>query len=227
MSDDDDLFGGEGRPTDDQINRVAAYLRRHNREWGPRNTHRELLARGFKVSVPTVCRVMKKSGKTTVASKDVKAAEASIRVSNRRAKKTKTPKTLPVDPKKYEVEPSLVSKMAELLIEANSSTQLAIRENRARMALNIIIAEAMAAKPELLLLDMRGSAALVDALTCGAKLSGGASIDITIGGAKDDPAEGQMKDVTPAPKTALAADLAEFRRQRRANGHANGNGKGT
>jgi hypothetical protein len=60
----------------------------------------------------------------------------------------------------------------------NTSTELAIRENRCGW-LNIIIAERMALQPNLLMLDMKSTAALVDPLTV-ARSCPAASIDIKI-----------------------------------------------
>ena len=91
----------------------------------------------------------------------------------------------------------------------------------------------MAARPELMLLDMRGAAALIDALTVAAKLSGGASIDITVpitGERQEGAAFGQidrtngvspnghaMKDITPV-KGPLSDELEAFRAKRRQDG---------
>lgn len=126
-----------------------------------------------------------------------------------------------------------IAKMSDLLavneqgVEKYTAAQLAIRENRARMALNIIIAERMASKSELLLLDMRGTAALVDALTVASKLSGGAAIDVKppgmMAGEVSAPINGispnghPMKELNERP-IGLAADLVQFRRERAVNG---------
>lgn len=226
-ADEGDLFGGEGRPTDSQVLLVAGYLKRHNRDAGVRPTQRELAARGFEISIATVQRVMAKAGVAATPNKDIPAPEASNRTATARAKNREA-KGEPPKVKLEDIgEVDLVRKLADILALENeapkhSSTELAIMENRHRMALNVVIAQAMAARPELLLLDMRGTAALVDALTCGSKLSGGASIDIVRlppGADQDQP---PMKDVTPI-KTPLMASLDEFRRKSRANG----NGQGT
>lgn len=228
-ADEGDLFGGEGRPTDSQVLLVASYLKRHNRDAGVRPTQRELTARGFEISIATVQRVMAKAGVAAPQTKDIPAAEASHRVAIER-KDNRRPKAEEPKVKLEDItlrEADLVQKLTDLLEVANgsakhSSTELAIIENRHRMALNVVIAQAMAQRPELLLLDMRGTAALVDALTCGSKLSGGYAIDIVRlppGADQDQP---PMKDVTPA-KTTLMANLEEYRRKQRANG----NGQGT
>jgi hypothetical protein len=230
MTEDSDLFGGEGRPTDEQVVLVSAYLKRHGREAGVRPTQHELAARGFTISVATVQRIMAKADVAAPPNKDIPAAGATDRVANKRDKNRR----LKGEPAKVSLkeidlkEENLVRKMADILavvngIETNSSTALAIMENRHRMALNVVIAEAMAARPELLLLNMRDTAALVDALTCGAKLSGGASIDIVRlpPGEQGDQLNPPMKDITPV-KSAFAASLEEFRRQKRANGNGQG-----
>jgi hypothetical protein len=238
---DDDVFTGEGFPTTDQILRIRSYLRRHNRihagiragdERGVRPTFKEAKARGFKMSLATIQRVLiaadlgepvrpkqsDKRGPRGLAPGVVSLARATMRAKQKGD--TAPPFTL-ADLKL--LDPSLVATMKTLLEEENTSTSLAIRENRVRMALNIIIAERMAAKPDVLLVDMRSTAALVDALTIASKLSGGASIDIHVPTVAEMRAEkaiynGTMKDVTPVvPKSALAIDF-ELWRKKRADG---------
>jgi len=110
----------------------------------------------------------------------------------------------------------------------HSSTTLAIEENRIRMAVNIALGRRMIDKAEYLLLDMRGTAALVDALTCAVKVSGGAAIDISRPNAADPDKPGDlspnghaMKEINPRPSNGgLASDLAQFRRERAAGNGA-------
>jgi len=109
----------------------------------------------------------------------------------------------------------------------HSSTELAIEENRVRMAVNIALGRRMIDKAEFLLLDMRGTAALVDALTCAVKVSGGAAIDISRPSAADPDKPGDlspgghtMKEINPPRSTGLAADLAQFRREKAAGNGA-------
>jgi hypothetical protein len=191
----------ERRPTTKEINDVRNELRdkglikvgsRKNDHRGIRPTHVELLKRGFKVSLTTVQRVLK------IADKPKRGGNPFAPVITR--------DDVQLD------DPSLVSVMAKLLEEANTSTVLAIRENRVRMSLNIVIAERMAASPGLLLLDMKGAAALVDALTTAAKLSNGAAVDVKL-----PTTTAAMRDITPAAKTALQTDIEKWR-EKRGNG---------
>lgn len=223
---------GEGRPTDDQVKEARDYLLRHNRNASVRSTHAELVANGFALSIPTVARALKGTGRPEQPRKPSPIAKAEARVSNRRAVEGRVK-----GEKKEEGKPDLLianltltpdqtkelATMAGLLVDTNSSTSLAIKENRARMALNIVLMEHMAARPELMLLDMRGTGLLVDALTVASKLSGGASIDITVpnpGGAvpMDNPSPGghPMRDITPV-KGPLSDELDAFRRKRDAD----------
>jgi hypothetical protein len=239
---EDDVFGGSGAPTVEQIVKTRDYLKSHNRPFGIRHTHRELQARGFSISLATVQRrlVGIPGGNPPLPKEKSPTNEAERRVKSRRDNAKGNPKNNPKRKDRVPKEPrapaapilnkddvildddALLPKVKELLVESTSSTQLAIRENRTRMALNIIIAERMAATPGLLLLDMRGTAALVDALTVAAKLSGGASIDIRIptmeeirdAAANLSPNGHQMKDITPAPHSSLTSELEAFRRRR-------------
>lgn len=220
---------GAGRPTDDQVKEARDYLLRHNRNGSVRSTHAELMANGFTLSIPTVARALKGTGKPPPSKVASPIAKAEHRVTNRRvvegrvkgnkaeeAKIGLADLILPPDTVKE------IVTMAALLSTENSSTVLAIRENRSRMALNIVLMEHMAARPELLLLDMRGTGLLVDALTVAAKLSGGASMDVTVPNqaavdavALENPSPGghPMRDITPV-KGPLSDEIAAFRAKR-------------
>jgi hypothetical protein len=230
--DDEDALGGSGTPTDAQILAVRDYLRSRNRNASTRKVHKELIVRGFSIGESTVIRKLGVvDGKAWAIKKyppKVKKSltvEADRRLTDRRSNNaTKPPKEKPVALTLADValdDETTIAKIADLVKAANSSTHLAVEENRARMALNIIIAQRMAATPGLLMLDMRGTAALVDALTVAAKLSGGASIDIRVpvpgmNGALNGNGNGHgMIDVTPA-KSPLSEDLDAFRRKRAA-----------
>jgi hypothetical protein len=230
----DDEDGAGKPPTQDQVLRISAFLQSRNLDYGPRPTHRELQARNFNISIATVQRGMKKAG---IKPPEKQITEAQKRRSNERAENTAgmmDRKSLPnpdaTKTDKFgmdEIEGLIARKMADIIKTDTTSAMLAIEENRARMALNIVIAEIMAAKPALLLLDMRGTAALVDALTCASKLSGGASLDIkyptqaeknaAAAGLSPSGDGSQMKDITPT-RTKLADDLAAFRQRRHSNG---------
>lgn len=219
---------GEGMPTDDQIKEARDYLKRHNRNASVRSTHAELVANGFSLGVATVGRSLSEVAGGNPPSPDQPSptGKSEKRNSARRTRRKQTVAKEPLKIADLVLPPEKVAEIATmtaLLTETNSSTTLAIRENRSRMALNIVLMEEMAARPALLLLDMRGTAALVDALTVATKLSGGASIDITVPNpgeavAMDNPSlNGHgMKDITPV-KGPLSDELEAFRRKREAD----------
>lgn len=100
-----------------------------------------------------------------------------------------------------------------------SSTELAIMENRARMAFNIVIAEQMARMPQRVLIDMRGTAAMIDALTVASKLSGGGAIDISRpsgSGEEVNPALNGANGHDKPQSSGLATDLMKYRKEREA-----------
>ncbi len=219
----DDLAGGGGRkPTKIEIILIRDYLKRHNRAFSIRKVHEELLARDFRIGVATVQRALADApggNRSTLKEGAEPTQPAQRRVDGRRQNGGKKP------PQESPIKPEMVAPPAELKIPTlaeltradETSTKLAIEENRARMALNIILANQMAARPELLLLDMRGTAALVDALTIAAKLSGGASIDISMSAPGEAVANGSghdMKDITPPPKSALVMEIDKWRGER-------------
>lgn len=224
-------LGGTGVPSVAQVVAVRDHMKSRNKSTSVRSVSAELVACGFDASIATTARRLREAkGFTQLQTKSpTKAAER--RVSDRRHHRkaeqpsgegTITPaELLGLD------EATLIPKMAELLVDATSSTQLAIRENRARMALNIIIAETMASKAPVLLLDMRGTAALVDALTVAAKLSGGASIDIIIPTDADrnnevngvSPGGHPMREVNaPANGSGLVTEIARWKTVQKQNG---------
>jgi hypothetical protein len=226
---------GEGRPSNVDIVATREYLKIHNRDFSVRCTRDELVANGFDVSTATVGRILKKAkgGNPPNPDKPEPTQKAAKRNDARRTRRKKEAAEEPLSIAKMILPPEKaaeIATLAGLLAAENSSTALAIRENRTRMALNVVIMEEMAARPALMLLDMRGSAALIDALTVAAKLSGGASIDITVpstGERAEGAAFGQidrtngvspnghtMKDITPA-KGPLSDELEAFRSKRK------------
>lgn len=241
MKDDfEDNDGGGKSPTTEQIVRVSSHLQSRGLDHGPRPTHRELLARNFTTSIATVQRTMVKVGIKSFQEsgggyhKANPVTEAVTRLKEERHENHNT--RADTSAKKFGLEdvlsdPSIVAQLTTLVDSKNSSAFLAIEENRHRMALNVVIAQMMASKPALLLLDMRGTAALVDALTVAAKLSGGAALDIryptetekqnAAAGLSPD-GNGVMKDITP--KSTFATSLEQFRSERRAVKNGNGSG---
>jgi hypothetical protein len=225
---------GSGRPTDENVIETRDYLKRHNRKFSVRCTHEELVANGFAVSTATVGRILGtvEGGNPPYPDEPSPTKKSEKRNQVRRDRRKKEAQSKPLEVADLILPPEKVAEIATLtalLVSETSSTSLAIRENRTRMALNVVIMEQMAARPELMLLDMRGSAALIDALTVATKLSGGASIDITVpapGGAvpMENPSVNghamnghTMKDITPV-KGPLSDELEAFRRKRAANG---------
>lgn len=227
----DDLADGGGlKPAKEMVVAVRDHLKRHNRDHSIRKVHEELRARNFEISVATVQRHLRGigQGKRTLSP----TTRADRRVRDKRYGRLASARKGSADAVDIEKSPLKledckapaqikVPTLAELVAEDQTSTLLAIRENRARMALNIIIAEQMSSRPELLLLDMRGTAALVDALTVGTKLSGGHSIDISMPSDQDrakaangfSPGGHEMRDITPA-KSELVTDIEKWRRTR-------------
>jgi hypothetical protein len=90
-----------------------------------------------------------------------------------------------------------------LLKEENSSTQLAITDNRTRMAFNIALMEYYAENVQLLA-NVRDMAAFLDATTIASKLSGGPAIDIVL----PKPGEVQADETSPGghPMKTIGAD---------------------
>jgi len=234
---EDDIVDGDGRKaTQEDAQKVYDWLVSRRRTATVNCVLDELMARNFTASRSTVGRYIKRAPDIPPnpgAPPKNPIADATHRVASRRS----TNAGMQIENQEIaqavgtintHTEQSITT-IAELTAADRTSTALAILENRERMALNIIVMRKMADKPDLLLLDMRGAAALIDALTCAAKLSGGASIDISVGG--DEPralngANGHdMKDVTPDEKTsALIEQIATWRGQQRlkkSNGQGN------
>lgn len=247
---DADVFGGAGRPSNAQVLLTRDYLKRHERNHSLDKVIEELKARGFSPARSTVGRVLKadKEGKSLPEPEPKIGKTKGARqrtIEDRRARRDNKP---PHEKKDAPPNPALeflrlpedtvrqVVTLASLIAAENTSTKLAIDENRARMALNTVLMHHMAARPELMLLDMRGTASLIDALTMATKLSGGAAIDITVAnpgreqphgavngvtanGHEISPNGHAMKDVTPV-RSPLSDELEHFRRKR-----AMGNGE--
>jgi hypothetical protein len=227
---DDCPDGGGGRPTKAQVEKVRDHLqRRRPHVHVTLNMLRdEMTARNFVIPRASLARLIPGKRKPPSTTDRVEN-----RVTSRRFKNKREPAP---PPKLAEIVPEVVAEIAknietaivpidprlsleDLTRKDQTSTMLAILENRERMALNIIIMRTMAQYPERMIVDMRSTAALVDALTIAAKLSGGAAIDITVG---DHPplngaGNGEMKDVTPTT-SSLTADFAKWRSMRKTNG---------
>jgi len=210
----DDIAAGNGRrPEQREVVAVRDYLKSHNRAHSVMATYVELKARDFNISKSTVGRDLKEADETEPNENPVRKAKTRAK-ENRRITAKSDVKPVDIKPADVKLPPDVaIPQLIELLKNDNSSTQLAIDENRARMALNIVICHWLAAKPELMLLDMRGAAALIDALTVGAKLSGGASIDVTISTGNSSANGHEMKDVTPQV-SAVVAEIDKWRHAR-------------
>lgn len=225
--DDFASLAGTGHPDQEAVIRVRDYLKRHNRNHDVRTVADEMKGMGWSVSPATVQRRLDgvKGGNPSRPNDLMK--EVSERRDDRKKSKGKPNLAeAPIKTSDLLDDPTVIAKLADLVKDGNSSTMLAVRENRARMALNVIIAETMAANSKLLLLDMRGTAALVDALTSGTKLSGGHAIDITIPTDEDrknaqlgiSPTGNAMKDITPQPEPALVTSIARWKRDQKNGG---------
>ena len=240
---DDCPDGGGQRPTKEQAEKVRDYLISRKRPATVKAVFEELSARNYVVSKATVGRLIPFKPRPPLS--PVRKAEH--RVTSRRARNRvasseaakQPPLKAPAPPPEVSSEPAKAAQTIsaalakvdprfslEALTKADAtSTALAILENRERMALNIIIMRTMAMYPERMIVDMRCTAALVDALTMAAKLSGGASIDITVPTSDNRPhglngahGNGEMKDVTPTVINPLAEDFAKWRNLRKTNG---------
>lgn len=234
----DDLPRGNGeKPTKEQAIAVYHSLRRRNRAHGTSDVLKTLIDLGFSTARSSVGRMLQGvEGREPLphvnpAETRRRRARTNNRHQHKREKEGNEGKPTAtvagaadaIDPEKLG---AVTARLVELLKKngaepALSSTELAITENRTRMALNIVIAEAMAQRPEILLLDMRGTAALVDALTVACKLSGGSAIDVSMPSAVHGATNGSgaypMKEINPPPQvTDFSAKLAAFRRERAA-----------
>jgi hypothetical protein len=229
---EDDCPDGGGRlPTKEEAEKVRAHLQRRRPQdrISINDTMVELRARNFVFSRATLGRLLAGTPKKT-ASPVTRAAEK-VRLNRKDNKNAVGEKPPPETPQVIAEAVKIIEAAAnrdetrfsikELTKADTTSTMLAILENRERMALNIIIMRTMAEYPERMIVDMRSTAALVDALTVATKLSGGASIDITVGDDHHPPlngaGNGEMKDVTPTI-TSLTADFAKWRNMRKTNG---------
>jgi hypothetical protein len=196
----EDMPDGAGKKyTDEDYKRVWLYMKSRNRKPSVRSVCEELKAQNYiPPSTAGSARLAKKLGLSETAKKSTTAA-ADKRVKDRRSgNKTVLPATptevaerveTKIDTPAAVVERTLTTRMKQLLDRDNTSTQMAIDENRTRMAFNIALLEFYAENPALLA-NVRDSAALIDAITVAAKLSGGASIDITLPQGGDQPADG-------------------------------------
>lgn len=212
--------GGGKRATEDDYVRIWRYMLSRNRNPSIRSVLEELKAQNYKTpAVATSQRWAKKLGLSAevVAST---AKEAAKRQSRRRSDAKPVTVTEIADATGQDVpkvERTLLSRMKELMVETNSSTQLAITENRTRMAFNVALMEFYAENPQLLA-NVKDAAAFLDATTVAVKMSGGASIDIVLGkpGEEADsdvsPGGHLMKTVSPLAKLdgGIVASFKEF-----------------
>jgi len=227
----DDLPRGNGKqhPTVEEAAKVYFHVKRTQPRVSLQIVSDRLIALGFKTSKGSVGRYLQGVEGVELSTQSKKHDDAEKRAQRRKLnnrhehKKDGSPVADAIkDALKDE---ALIEKFVKLLennadgVPVNSSAQLAIMENRARMALNVVIAHQMSRKPELLLLDMRGSAALVDALTVASKLSGGAALDISRPAGSGDEATPQSLNGANGhdkEESGLATDLMAYRRERAA-----------
>lgn len=245
---DDDLPSGDGgSPTKEQVLRVYNYLRSHKRGHSTNDVLNEMKALGFGTSHSTVGRsLVGAPGRAPPPKADKADKRVQRKRLNNRHEHKVAPKPEPVKENAASKEADKVQKLADavaVLTESpelavnmatllatkenaplNSSAMLAIDQSRALMAINIIIAHQMAAAPKMLMLDMRGTAALVDALTVSSKMTGGSAIDIVPQGAGEARANGvspnghPMKELNPPPHVGMAGDIIQwFQEQEAAN----------
>jgi hypothetical protein len=220
----EDMPDGAGRrATEEDYKRVWLYMKSRNRNPSVRTVCLELAAQNYLApSVATSQRWAKKLGLSMVVEQSTtKAAEA--RNEDRREKRkapNHSPEAIAEKTEKTvaQVERTLMTRMRELLKDDNSSTQLAITENRTRMAFNVALMEFYAENPSLLA-NVRDAAAFIDATTIASKLSGGPSIDIVLPKPGEVQADGispgghAMKTVNPLDKVepALVTSFNEFK----------------
>lgn len=226
MSNFEDMPDGAGkRATEEDYKRIWLYMKSRNRNPSVRSVLAEITAQNYlPPAVATSARWARKLGLSEAVEPSVtKAADARVRD---KREKRKAPDHAPaVIAEKTEkpvaqIERTLMTRMRELLKEDNSSTQLAITENRTRMAFNVALMEFYAENPTLLA-NVRDAAAFLDATTIASKLSGGPSIDITLPQNGDVQTEGvspnghPMKTVTSLDKvdTSLVTSFKDFQKR--------------
>lgn len=203
---DDMPDGGGKRATEEDYSRIWRYMASRNRKPSVRTVLLELAAQNYvPPAVATSARWAKKLGLSTDHSASP-TQEAETRQRQRRddvkpASLGELGEVAEKSPKM--IETGLLGRMHELLKAENSSTQLAITENRTRMAFNVALMEFYAETPTLLA-DAKAAAAFIDAVTIASKLSGGASIDIIL----PKPGEQMADDTSPGghPMKTIGGD---------------------
>ena len=194
---------GSGKPTLDEIAQTRDYLLRNHRSYGIGPVTDELVANGFEIGRATVARYL--SGKVPAAEHVARVVRSSVKPANLGGLLVK----------------DAVKALADIIGPKDNLKkrhEIALLENKVRMGLNIILMEHMIARPELLLLDMRGTAALIDALTVSAELSGSNAFEVIRPGEHPEMNGDGMKDITPQPRNATQISIEEFRRSRNGKG---------
>lgn len=216
----DDMPDGAGkRASEEDYSRIWRYMASRNRHPSVRTVLLELQAQNFvPPSVATSARWAKKLGLSSeVTASTTKEAESRQRKRREKVQPvtvTEIAETTGQEPAK--VERTLLTRMKELLEKDKfSSTELAITENRTRMAFNVALMEFYAENPALLA-NVRDAAAFLDATTIASKLSGGPSIDITLpqngdGATETSPAGHPMKTVGQSMANVDHSLLSKFR----------------
>lgn len=220
MSDDfeDAPPSGSGMPTRAETHATLAYLSRHNRPFGIRPVLAELKANGFEISFATVQRHLREEVVKPDAP-EIAHIRADIRAGLQKTRPVAV--TAAATPEQQEtarkaVEDSVAERIGNIIGKPDnlkSNAEIALHENKIRMALNILLMQMLMERPERILVDLRGAAALIDAMTISAKVSGAAAFEVLPPGVKSDGSD--MKNVTPEPveKTATQLSIADFRRK--------------
>ena len=213
---------GSGYPTVDQVVETREYLKRRNRNSGITPVMDEMIANGFDISHASVGRALKdKPGGEVAARKKIRQPESANKP--KRDVRYRAKKNAKQGPEKATLEsltPAEVIILKDIIGDwgnLKKNCDIALVENKVRMALNIILMRRLIERPELMLIDMRGAAALIDSMTISSKVSGGASFEVIAPGDKPEVDGNGMKDITPKPQVA---SIQAFRRFRE-------NGKGT
>lgn len=217
--------GGGKRCSEEDYSRIWRYMQSRNRNPSVRTVLLEIAAQNYlPPAVATSARWAKKLGLSSDHSAS-KTKEADARQRQRRRNAEPVTVTAIAEATGQDapkVERTLLTRMTDLLKADNSSTQLAITENRTRMAFNVALMEFYAENPQLLA-NVRDAAAFLDATTIASKLSGGPSIDITLPKQGEEPADGispgghPMKTVGNVDKSLLGK-FREFQATRNGAG---------
>ena len=209
----DELPCGSGMPAHSQIIDTRDYLRRYNRKHGIRSVLDELTANGFTISFTTVQRCLADAPTIFDDEPEAPAQEKGQNDAEKRVTKRRE-LTRGLREELMPCDKEVGDRLKEIIGEGDAlkkNCDIALLENKVRMGLNVILMEAMVERPLLMLSDMRGTAALIDALTVSAKVSGGAAFEVLPPREKPEANGDGMKDVTPKPAVASIEAFKNFR----------------